>query len=234
MKITQHIPNFFTSLNLLSGCFGIVAVAENQIEAGVLFIISGAIFDFFDGFFARLLRAGSGIGKELDSLADMVTFGFLPAYMMYSLFTESTTGYYPYISFLLAVSAGFRLAKFNISEDSKDYFVGLPTPANAFLIAGLVHIYLADWESFNYFFNDPNILMAYVIIQSFLMNSNIQFISLKFKESKWKGNELRYLLIICGLILIIFLQFEGLFMLMLFYLFLSIYQHIVQLFKSRA
>jgi CDP-diacylglycerol--serine O-phosphatidyltransferase len=233
MKIAQHIPNFFTSLNLLSGCFGIVAVAGNHPEGGVFFIISGAVFDFFDGFFARLFKTGSLFGKELDSLADMVTFGFLPAYLMYFLFSECTTGYYPYVSFLLAVSAGFRLARFNITEDPKDYFAGLPTPANAFLIAGLVHIYLADWESFSYFFNDPNILMTYVLIQSFLMNSNIQFISLKFKESKWRGNELRYLLIVSGLILIIFLQFEGIFMLMLFYVFLSIYQYMVRFLKSR-
>jgi CDP-diacylglycerol--serine O-phosphatidyltransferase len=147
MKIKKNIPNLFTSFNLLSGCFGVVAVAENKPESAIMFIFAGAFFDFLDGFFARLLKTGSKIGKELDSLADMITFGLLPAYLIFFILREITTGYYPYVSFVMVAAAGFRLAKFNISEDQKDYFVGFPTPANAFLVTGLVYVYLADWES---------------------------------------------------------------------------------------
>jgi len=234
MRFKENIPNLFTSLNLLSGCFGVVAVAEKLPETAVLFILAGAIFDFFDGFFARMLKKVSPMGKELDSLADVITFGLLPAYLMYYLFQENSSGYYPYVSFLMVVAAGFRLARFNVNEDQNDYFQGLPTPANAFVVAGLVHIYLADWESFRYVFNDPNILMAFVFIQSFLMNSNIQFLSLKFNKTAWKGNELRYLLIFTGLILLFFLRFEGIFILMVGYILLSLFQHIFRFFKSRS
>lgn len=232
MKIRKNIPNFFTSLNLLSGCFGIVAITQNHPRTATLLIIAGAIFDFFDGFFARLLKVSSPFGKELDSLADMITFGLLPAFLMYFLFQENSTGYYPYVSFLLALAASLRLARFNIDDDQKENFIGLPTPANAFLIAGLVNIYLADWESFSYVFNDPNILMAFVFIQAFLMNSRIQFLSLKFSYASWKGNQYRYIIILSGGGLVIFLHLPGIFLAMVFYMLLSLYRHIFLFLKS--
>ncbi len=232
MKIQKNIPNFFTALNLLSGCFGIVAIMENNPRMATLLIIAGAVFDFFDGFFAMQLKAGSSFGKEFDSLADMVTFGLLPSFLMYFLFKENSTGYYAYLAFIIALASGLRLARFNISDDQKENFIGLPTPANAFLLAGLVNIYLADWESFRYVFNDPNILMSFVFIQAFLMNSKIQFLSLKFTHTGWKGNQYRYLVVVVGLLLIIFFQLEGIFFAMLFYLFLSLYRHIFLFLKS--
>lgn len=227
MKIRKNIPNFFTSLNLLAGCSGIVAIMENNPGEATFFIIAGAVFDFFDGFFARSLKAGSAFGKEFDSLADMVTFGLLPAFFMYFLFIENTSGYYPYLSFLIALAAGLRLARFNINDNQKENFIGLPTPANAFLVVGLVNIYLADWESFRYVFNDPNILMAVVFIMALLMNSKIQFISLKFTTSGWKGNQYRYIVIVAGAILTFFLHLQGIFFAMLFYLIISIYRHLL-------
>jgi CDP-diacylglycerol--serine O-phosphatidyltransferase len=229
MKVRRNIPNFFTSLNLLAGCFGIVAIMEGNPRTATLLIIAGAVFDFFDGFFARILKAGSLFGKEFDSLADMITFGLLPSFLFYFLFMETSEGYYPYVSFLIALAAGLRLARFNISENQNDYFIGLPTPANAFLIVGLVNIYLGGWESFLYFFNDPNILAVTVLILAFLMNSRIQFISLKFTSSRWKGNQYRYIIVVAGILLILFLQLPGIFFAMSFYLVLSVYRHFLLL-----
>ncbi len=234
MKIRKNIPNIFTSLNLLSGCFGIVAIVQNSPRNATLFIIAGAVFDFFDGLFARYLKAGSAFGKEFDSLADMITFGMLPAFLMYFLFLENSSGYYPYLSFLIALAAGIRLARFNISDDQKENFIGFPTPANAFLMVGLVNIYLADWESFRYVFNDPNILMTIVFIMAFLMNSKIQFISLKFASSGWKGNQYRYIILVAGVIPIIFLKLPGIFFAMVFYMLISFYRYLLLFLKPKS
>lgn len=234
MNIRKSIPDFFTTLNLLAGCFGIVAVFQNKPAIAILLIIAGAVFDFFDGFLARLLKAGSLFGKELDSLADLITFGLLPASLMFYVFRENSAGYYPYISFIMVVAAAFRLARYNIDTGQKDDFTGMPTPANAFLVAGLVNIYLAGWKSFMYFFEDPNILAVVVFILSFLMISDIKFLSLKFPSVKWRENIYRYFVVTAGLILIIFLRLEGIFFAMLFYLVLSVYRHYVLLFRTRS
>jgi CDP-diacylglycerol--serine O-phosphatidyltransferase len=211
-----------------------VAIMQNHPGTAILFILAGAVFDFFDGFFARILKAGSPFGKEYDSLADMVTFGLLPAYLMFFLLMETSGRLYAYASLLIAIASGIRLARFNLSDNQKDHFVGLPTPANAFFLAGLVGIYLADWKSFNFIFNNPYILIIIVIILVYLMNSKIHFISLKFSSPGWKGNQYRYIIIIAGAILILFLQIPGIFFVMVIYLALSIYRHFLQFLRPSS
>ena len=233
MKILKNLPNLFTLLNLLAGCLGIIAVFQNDLNRATLMIIIGGIMDFFDGFFARMFKTESLFGKQLDSLADMVTFGLLPAFLMFFLFKENSTGYYPYISLTIVIASAARLARFNIDEKKQENFIGLPTPANAFLVVGIVHVYLAEWVSLKVVFENPNLLMIIILFQSFLLISNFQFISLKFKNIYWKNNEFRYVILLTGLLCITFLKLQGIFLAMLIYILLSITWHINQFLKSR-
>src|SRR5476651_291942 len=144
-RVKKHLPNAITCANLFSGCVGIVfAFSGNPVFAAYCIFLA-AIFDFFDGFASRVLQSFSGIGKDLDSLADMVSFGFLPAAIMYQLFLqapqiEGVSQYLNFIAFLIPVFSALRLAKFNTDERQTEIFIGLPTPANAILIASLPFI----------------------------------------------------------------------------------------------
>ena len=137
MNFRKILPNLFTSLNLLSGCIGIVFISSGKLEYALYFVLTGVFFDFLDGFSARLLKVSSPIGKELDSLADMVTFGVLPSFVIYELLNPLTDGWMPYTSFLIAIFSALRLAKFNVDTRQREVFIGLPTPANAVFISGL-------------------------------------------------------------------------------------------------
>ncbi|HEX7411488.1 MAG TPA: CDP-alcohol phosphatidyltransferase family protein, partial [Bacteroidales bacterium] len=152
----QHIPNFVTSLNLFSGCVGVAASFSGHTTAAVILMGAAALFDFADGLMARALHVKSAIGKELDSLADVVSFGLLPGAIMYQLMLISTNlpgkeaGWmnpYPYLAFLITVFSALRLAKFNIDTRQSDSFIGLPTPANALFIASLPMILLQVGQS---------------------------------------------------------------------------------------
>lgn len=135
----KHIPNSITCCNLISGCIATGLAFGNSIEMALLFIIIGAVFDFFDGMVARLLNVSSPIGKELDSLADVITFGLAPStiifsmlhVMSYPVFLEPLRDYLPYGAFIMAAFSALRLAKFNLDERQALGFIGLPTPANA-------------------------------------------------------------------------------------------------------
>ena len=139
MKILRHLPNAMTCGHLLCGCVGIVRVFEHDLITASYLIFLAALLDFGDGFVARLLKASSAMGKELDSLADMVTFGVLPAFMLFSLIGQEidNQSVLPYSAFSIAVFSALRLAKFNIDPRQTDSFIGLPTPANALVVASL-------------------------------------------------------------------------------------------------
>src|ERR1700712_3527008 len=142
LRVKKHLPNAITCCNLFSGCVGIVFAFQGQLFAAAYAIFLSAIFDFFDGLASRVLQSFSGIGKDLDSLADMVSFGFLPSAIMYELFMQSpqisqVSPYLNFIAFLISVFSALRLAKFNNDTRQADSFIGLPTPANAILIASL-------------------------------------------------------------------------------------------------
>lgn len=209
----RHIPNTITCLNLFSGCLGIVFAFNGNLNYASYAILIAAVFDFLDGMFARLLKAYSDIGKELDSLADMVSFGVLPSVIIYQLFLlsskyESIT-WLPYSAFLIAVFSGLRLAKFNIDTRQAEHFIGLPTPANAMLIGSLPLI-LSQGSSFmstlivsNYF------LLILSIVTSLLLVAELPLISLKFKNLNIKDNLLRYVLVTGSVILFVSMQFAA-------------------------
>ena len=131
MSIKNHIPNFITCLNLAVGCLAIIAIFEGKLDNIIYYILVAGIFDFLDGFAARMLKVTSAIGKDLDSLADMVTFGVVPSLLMFAMLkNNSSIEWLPYLALLIAVLSGLRLAKFNNDERQSDTFYGLPTPAN--------------------------------------------------------------------------------------------------------
>ena len=192
--ITRHIPNTLTCLNLFSGCIACVMAFEARYEWALAFIIFSAVFDFFDGMMARALDAHSIIGKDLDSLADDVSFGVAPSLIVFSLFKEmdysgameSLAGVFPYLAFLLSVFSALRLAKFNNDTRQTSSFVGLPVPANALFWASLV-TGAHDWLVSSNF--HPVYLLLLVCLFSWLLVSEIPMFSLKFKNLSWKDNK---------------------------------------------
>ena len=208
--ITRHIPNMVTCCNLFSGCIAAVMALQTNYEAANLFIILGAVFDFFDGMLARLLNVSGPLGKELDSLADDITFGFAPSAIVFSLFKEvqypefmiGVSEYFPYTAFIIAAFSALRLGKFNIDPRQSSSFIGLPTPANALFWGSLVvgaHSYLVS-DSFNAIY-----LFILVILMSNLLVSELPMFSLKFKNLSWRDNKVSYIfLLICIPLLIVF------------------------------
>lgn len=199
MNILRHLPNTLTSLNLLSGCLGIVAVLQGPAHHAVWYVIAACVFDFFDGFTARALNVSSPIGKELDSLADMVSFGVLPSLVMYRMIdTQSSSEWLPYAAFSLAVFSALRLAKFNIDETQREHFVGLPTPANALFITSLV--YLAT--PFDIVISQDFALIGINLTFSFLLVAPFELFALKFKSYTWTGNELKFTFVAFSILLL--------------------------------
>ena len=197
----KHIPNFLTSMNILSGCIACIMAFEGNYLWVVFWVITASIFDFFDGFSARILKAYSPIGKDLDSLADMVSFGVAPALAVFSFLSANNTSdiyiikeFGPYISFLLVIFSGLRLAKFNIDTRQTTSFIGLPTPANALFWISICYG-ISTKDEFTQLFSFYPIIVL-IIIFSLLLTSEIPMFSLKAKNFKLKGNELRYLLIV--------------------------------------
>lgn len=214
------IPNFITLLNLLSGCLAIVYAFYGNLTIAALLIFAAGIFDFFDGFAARLLKSYSEVGKQLDSLADVVSFGVAPSIIVYGMYCQYFSLDDPDFtfvnavftqkliltsSFVIALFSALRLAKFNIDERQSDSFIGVPTPANAFVIASLPFI-IDKFPKQEIFFQSPTFLLPFTIIMSLLLVSEIPLISLKFKNWSLKENKFRYILLAISLLLLVFLQ----------------------------
>jgi CDP-diacylglycerol--serine O-phosphatidyltransferase len=226
MNLIKYIPNTFTTLNLLSGCMGLISLYEGNLAQGAVFILIGAVFDFLDGFSARVLNAMSRIGKELDSLADLITFGVLPSFILYLMIQEQGIPYISLLSLLVVIGSAFRLARFNIDESQKEVFKGMPTPANAFLIAGLVFCWDAEWEIFSIIYGNLWGLVFFTLICSLLLNVPIRFMSFKIKKFAIRGNELSILLALVSVVLLILFNLKGIFPATVFYLLLSLVQNI--------
>jgi len=194
-------------MNLLCGCLGIVAVFDGAVDQALWYVMIACVFDFFDGFAARLLGVSSPIGKELDSLADMVTFGVLPSLTMYRMIdTLSPSDYLPYIAFLLAIFSALRLAKFNIDENQKEVFIGLPTPANALFITSLIYIP----RSFDTLISIDFALAGITIVFSFLLVAPVELFALKFKTFSWKDNRLKFTFLALSVLLLSVWQLSAL------------------------
>ena len=224
--VTKHIPNTLTSCNLISGCIDIVFALSANYTMALTFIVVGAVFDFFDGMSARLLGVSSPIGKELDSLADVVTFGVAPSSMIYTLLlTLSKSGWnetlafaVPYVAFVMAAFSALRLAKFNLDERQTTSFIGLPTPANALfwgaLIVGNENVF--DENSYYIY-----LLIILVFVSSWLLVAEIPMFALKFKHWGWRDNKVKYVFLISCLPILLIFGISGISVIIAWYICLS-------------
>jgi CDP-diacylglycerol---serine O-phosphatidyltransferase len=229
MQIKKNIPNAITSLNLVSGCIGIMLVLRGSVELGSIFVIIAAVFDFFDGMAARLLHVHSEIGKELDSLADLVSFGVLPGALVFVMLEQSIApNWVVYFALLIPVLSAIRLAKFNLDTRQSESFLGLPVPANAIFWVGITYINTRVFASgFNVFlqsiFNQPLIIIILTVVLSLLLVSELPLFSLKFKNLKWANNQTRLIFIGLALLLFFVLGVSSLPMIIVLYIIISIF-----------
>lgn len=241
--IKKHIPNALTCLNLGFGFWGILLLVNGKVTEATLCIGAALIVDFFDGFTARMLHVSSPIGKELDSLADVVSFGVLPGIMLTLMIASITTGvpyegisdinlfersafsFYMLLGTLPAMFSAVRLAKFNLDTRQSDRFFGVPTPSNAMVVASF-NLIAIDPDSFLFtLVNNLYFICGYCILISYLLIAEIPLMALKFKEFSWKNNKYRYLLIIVSLLLVALLQKESLLLIMTAFVLLSLLQN---------
>jgi CDP-diacylglycerol---serine O-phosphatidyltransferase len=224
MRLLRHLPNTLTSGNLLCGCLGLISVFGNYPVETAYFIWAACVFDFFDGFAARMLKVSSSIGKELDSLADMVSFGVLPAMAMYHwIDSTSGTGWLSYVALMIAVFSALRLAKFNVDTRQTDSFIGVPTPANALFLTSLV--FLPD--SLRSIVFTPSILVTITIVFSFLLVVPLELFALKFKDFSWGHNKLRFAFLGLSLIFIVIFKAGALPFVILSYILISLVSRIL-------
>jgi len=228
MQFKKNIPNAITSLNLVSGCIGIMLVFRGSVELGSIFVIVAAVFDFMDGMAARLLHVHSEIGKELDSLADLVSFGVLPGALVYVMLEQSSfPSWVVWFALIIPVLSAIRLAKFNLDTRQSESFLGLPVPANAIFWVGVTYInsrLLASGvnEFLQSIFNQPLIIIILTVVLSLLLVSELPLFSLKFKNLKWGNNQTRLIFIGLALILFIVLGVSSLPMIIVLYILISI------------
>jgi len=230
-KIIRHLPNLLTSLNLLSGSLAVPLALTGNLQEAAWLILAGFLFDLSDGLVARLLNAQSALGRELDSLADVITFGLAPAALLFGLTQrlnpEAAFGLHNptgqvlvnLVPFILPVFAGLRLARFNIDERQTHCFIGLAVPANGLMVLALPLIlqdqpgsFLVPWLESGWF------IPVYSVVVSFLMISPIRLYSLKIKGFSWNLNKFTYLFLILCLILLVAFQYTGLFLVVPAYL----------------
>ena len=231
MKIFS-LPNIITLSNLFFGCLAVLLLVENKLEIQYVFILTFICFilDFFDGLIARFFNSKSDIGIQLDSLADMISFGLVPGIIIYNLFIQAPSSYVgsifssvvPFFSFLVTIASAIRLAKFNISKSNSNFFKGLPTPANTILIYSL-SIIISENNKFADLFLNYSSLMLLVLVSSFLLVCNLKLLSFKFKKFRWKGNRRRIYILFISAILIYMLGFYSVPLIITIYVLVSIF-----------
>lgn len=228
----RHIPNTITCCNLISGCIAVVYAVWGNFELALLFIVIGAVFDFFDGMSARLLGVSSPIGKELDSLADCITFGFAPSAMVYTMLQsleypsvlDSVNHLLPYTAFIMAAFSALRLAKFNLDERQTTSFIGVPTPANALFWGALVA------EGNNTFLAQSPLVtclvIVFVFVSCYLLVAEIPLFALKFKHWGFRGNEIKYLFLVSSVAILlssVFIGYTAIALVIAWYVLLSVF-----------
>jgi len=219
MSLLRHIPNTLTSGNLLCGCLGLISVFGNYPVEPAYFIWAACVFDFFDGFSARLLKVSSPIGKELDSLADMVSFGVLPSMAMYQWIDHSAeVSWISYIALMIAVFSAIRLAKFNVDTRQTDSFIGVPTPANALFLTSLVFLPESIMSSI---FTTP-VLVGITIVFSLLLVAPFELFALKFKDFSWRHNQVRFTFLAFSVLLLVVFKAGALPIIILSYIIVSL------------
>jgi CDP-diacylglycerol--serine O-phosphatidyltransferase len=246
MNIKKHIPNTITLGNLLCGTLAIVKSFEGNLIWAAYFVGIALILDFLDGFTARLLNVSSPIGKDLDSLADMVTFGVVPAIVMYHLIYYSlydddsgaylqyrmdpnpSSFYLPYFAFVIVIFSAIRLAKFNNDTRQTESFIGMPTPANAMVICSipLINQFQSNKSYLNVLLSSPFFLIGLSFVLSFLLIAEIPLFALKFKNFKWAGNQIKFVFLIISIVLLLLLKFIAIPLIIILYILLSIVNNI--------
>lgn len=215
----KYIPNTITSLNLFSGCIGILMVLKGDYLTAFYCVLASGIFDFFDGLVARLLKVKSLIGKELDSLADVISFGFLPGAIIYTMLRDvSSSEYIPYFGFLITVFSALRLAKFNIDERQTSDFIGVNTPMNTFLIVSLPFI----GKIYPQYVYNEYVLIFITLLTSILLVSELKLFSMKLNSLKWEANKYKYIFLIVSVLLILWLQILAIPIIFLLYILFSV------------
>ncbi len=223
----RHIPNAITCCNLISGCIATCFAFFHEPQLALLWIVAGAVFDFFDGMTARLLGISSPMGKELDSLADDVTFGVAPSTIVFSeMLVMDVPGtlqpvgdYLPFFAYIMAAFSALRLAKFNLDERQSMGFIGLPTPANALFWSSLI-VGAGDW-----FEQGPEmmiVIMLMILVSCYLLVAEIPMFALKFKHWGFRGNEVKYLFILSCIPLLVLFKISAFALIIAWYVVLSI------------
>ncbi len=246
MNLKKHIPNLLTLLNLLCGCIAIVFIANGSFANAFYFVCLGIFFDFFDGFFARKFGVAGPLGVQLDSLADMVTSGVAPGFVMYKMMApfhstitdnictyvdlgvEDKSTFLPYLGFIITLGACYRLANFNIDTRQSDSFIGLPTPANALFIMSLplvVHDFQeAPWVDF---LLNPWLLIGITLLSAYVMNAEIPLFSLKIKNFSFAKYKLQVGFLTISVVLLLLLKVLAVPLIILLYVLLSVANNIL-------
>ena len=237
--LKKYIPNLLTLLNLLCGTIAVIFAVNNELEIAAYLVFLGIFFDFFDGFAARIFNVQGELGKQLDSLADVVTSGVVPGVVVYKLLqTKNTIEIFnteivswkteaieiiPFFGLLITLAAAYRLAKFNIDERQTNAFIGLPTPAAALVVISLPLILnYSSLQIATTIIENKWFLIGLTIVLSFLMNANIPLFSLKFKDYSWGNNRIKFSFILITAILCIALQFVAIPIVILVYVLMSL------------
>ena len=249
--IKKNIPNLFTLCNLLCGCIAIVFAFEGNLVWSAYLVGIACAFDFLDGFIARALKVNSEIGKQLDSLADMVSFGVVPGVMMFKMIsfvdpihpfeTPHSDTYSAMVGFLIPIFSAIRLAKFNLDIRQTDSFIGLPTPANTIFIASLPFFFMGPFALKNsegfishnlIYLMSPYTLITITIISAFLLVAPLPLFALKFKNFSWADNKVRYIFLALAAALLIIFKFAGIPLIIILYIVLSVINNLMT--KSRT
>ena len=240
--IKKIIPNTLTSCNLIAGCIATFHAFTGNVDIALLWIVIGAAFDFFDGMSARLLHVSSPIGKELDSLADDITFGFAPAAIVFTLLralfpttacsagTCPVAGLIPYAAFLIAAFSALRLAKFNLDERQSTSFIGLPTPANALFWGSFILGWHDQLESSPWALP---LLLVLILLSCYLLIAEIPMFALKFKHWGWAENQLKYIFILCCIPILLVCGVAGISLIIVWYILVSVYKNFTDKLKQQ-
>lgn len=242
----RFIPNALTLLNLSSGIIAVIFAVQGNLVLAAYFVFAGVFFDFFDGMAARLLNVQGELGLQLDSLADVVTAGVVPGIVLYQLFQLSMGQNYiegadilgshpldsfsgikllPFLGILVSLGSAYRLAKFNIDDQQTSSFVGLPTPANALLILSLPLMLYYQPGAFDALILNKWFLIALTLFSTYILNARIPLFALKFKTWGFQENAIRYVFLLCSLLLLILLQYAGIPLIIILYILLSIWSN---------
>lgn len=238
MRFTKQIPNILTLLNLLAGTIAVMFAVKDELIIAVLFVFLGIFFDFFDGLAARILKVQGDFGKQLDSLADVVTSGVVPGVVMYQLLKSNVTieifsekvltwetdniEILPYTGLLLTLCAAYRLARFNLDESQTNSFIGLPAPAATLVVVSLpLIINYSSMDSVTNLIQNEWFLVGLTLLLCYLMLSKIPLFALKFKDYSWKNNKIKFVFIILTAIICILLKYIAIPLVILLYVFMS-------------